>query len=457
MAFKWVRTLFALAFLASPRHGQRVTHVQSDATSDYCDTVDDEYNHSSSTIEMDTASLAQLDGNHSNSTQEMDTTSLAPLDQNGDSLSTHSPVTLNNVNEFICHFQDDQPSAAFRALQGTMVTLVTVLGISFNLIVFVIIVRSKRLNSDISAPSLLSLTLSDLGMASTCGLMGCVIYFGKHCQLHDVLMKFNSFCYAFFCSTSIYSLAGLSLVKMTSVIMPLKFHLILTRGRCSAANAIAWLAAAGLCSPILINVELIFSPAMLLSTFKPTKSLASYFLVLATVSYIIPSVAIAFAYIRIFIIVKNVNKQKKVSRRPIAFQIPSNSMSTSTSDLSELGTHPSSMNVSSISLGRASVPSTMSSLPATHVPTKVGSSLKNALKSAKKISIVCFSYYIAYTPLFTASIYNLITYALTVEPAFFSVWLAISNCFIDSLVYACLHPVFQAELKKQLKQLIKKV
>lgn len=124
-----------------------------------------------------------------------------------------------------------------------IVTLITVTTISLNCVCLYVFIKSQELRNFHGTYFLISLTVADLGIGLVSQTTGTILAWTRPQILNSPqwIIRVVGFCSRVFDPVALTTLACVSVVKLISIKLPLKYELIVTPWRCCVVAIVVWI------------------------------------------------------------------------------------------------------------------------------------------------------------------------------------------------------------------------
>ena len=135
-------------------------------------------------------------------------------------------------------------SSDVHVIKTLVISAVIIVNMILNTLLVAVIARYPQLREDRSALFVFSLTSSDLALGCTVMPISAALCSNATPEVRDMityLPLIQRFCFMWFTINSTYSLGGLTVCKMFSLLYPLRYEQLFTRPRCYTFIACIWL------------------------------------------------------------------------------------------------------------------------------------------------------------------------------------------------------------------------
>lgn len=216
-------------------------------------------------------------------------------------LSTEIPLANDDSGKGAREFADEQPLYRI-VIESILFLTVWVTSVLTNILVFVVIYRSRRVQSTTNY-FVVSMAFSDLLLTLFCVPFALTRVMANKWVLGSVMCRLVRFLQTYAPTTTILVLVTISIDRFYTIIYPLSFKI--TRRTAKHLISGCWIVSFVCCVPSLSFYEASYfnnSDRMVCPPFIPNKKLGSviYGAVLITLTYVIPVVFVAVVYSRIF-------------------------------------------------------------------------------------------------------------------------------------------------------------
>ena len=143
-----------------------------------------------------------------------------------------------------CQHSSAMDSRDVHVIKTLVISAVIIVNMILNSLVIAVIARNPQLRDDRTALFVFSLALSDLALGCTVMPISAALCSNASPEVRDMityLPAIQRLCFLWFFLTSSYSLGGLTMCKMFSLLYPLRYEQFVTCSRCYAFLAFIWL------------------------------------------------------------------------------------------------------------------------------------------------------------------------------------------------------------------------
>jgi len=299
-----------------------------------------------------------------------------------------------------------------QSIKSVVICTVIVLNITLNSIAIAVIARYPQLREDRTALFVFSLLLSDLLAGCTAlpiSAVACVS--ATPDEYHATyLAETQLFFVAWFSFNSVHSLCWLTVTKMVALLHPFRYEQLFSHRRCYVVIGCVWLAGA-LTAGVSVRTFVPWN-SVTCTYDRPVDSGTSVAITVGFVLGVVPLIAMMYATARIFCVVVRTHHQMAAQVSSIGGQVGT-------------GGHSSSLTLQSV-------------------------------RSGRNVLLVCLGVLVLSVPIITLVLLGYTggpIHSVSETFVFAAVWLAMSNSFVNSLLYLILFRSVRKKTKTLLREM----
>ena len=219
---------------------------------------------------------------------------------------------ISNITQgFSTRFDGISNTTTFRDVKPSFISGIIVMNVIMNSLVITVIARYPELREDRTTLFMLSLSVSDL--AAGCTFMPisaalCSSATPLVVEMTGILPKLHAFTMSWFGFNSMYSLFWLTISKAIVVLKPFRFERLLTHRFCRVTILLTWIIG-GLLATTNSHMSITWNTAMCTYRFPESRMLNTAYIILITISGVVPAMIIVYGTVRIFVVAMRIHRQ----------------------------------------------------------------------------------------------------------------------------------------------------